>query len=149
MGAGPSRRWDKGLMFGLGYLDIPHNCPRASFYISSLCIFLSTKLTPVVHFPFLLRFNIQLRWATGWDIYPVSPLERAVRHCFFSVNGQIYSIKLFHIPILESCVQGRIMRIKGVEGSTFHEGFSDIEAIGNQYINRCSCKWLENSNWVE
>lgn len=118
MSAGPSHRQDKGLKLGLRYLDKPPTGP--SFYNSSLCIFLSTKLTSVVCIPFILRFNTQLARATGWDIYPVSPLERAICHCCFSVNGQIYSIKPFHITSLESCMQGRIMRIKGVEGSAFY-----------------------------
>jgi len=74
VGAGPSSRSDKGLVLGLGYLDIRHIYPRASFYTSLLRIFLSTKLTSVVYIRFILCFSIHLGRA-GWDIYPVSPLE--------------------------------------------------------------------------
>lgn len=63
-----------------------HICPRASFSISSRCIFLSAKLTPVVHIPFTLQFDWELGWAPGWDICPVWPLERAVPRCFFSAK---------------------------------------------------------------
>lgn len=90
-----------------------HICPSAFFSISSWCVFLSSKLTPVVHIPFMLQFNRQLGWAPGWDICPVWPLETDAPHCSFSAKGQFYNIKPFHIEFWEVASKVGLWGLKG------------------------------------